>query len=231
METTYLKQLWGTPFTLEWCAVKNKPGTWDSTKISIYRDNKLIGEYLRNYPIKDIKTFYPFCIDGDWYALYSPHYTATRVMRIYDDRIEDWCGEGPSVAGFCPAEYYVPRYNHFKSLPDGYEYYTVDNGYENITKFFEESKTSEFVNSGYCNFAFLSGCHWGDDSNYKLRYIDLSKVKDREISIENKFGYWPLPTNLELKQCINIDNWEPDNNWIGLTRSHYVNLSTGEQSD
>jgi hypothetical protein len=65
-----------------------------------------IGEYLRNF-IYQPKAFYPFQRDGKAYALYSPIYTATRIMALPSCR--DLGGEAPDSAGFCPVEYYVPR--------------------------------------------------------------------------------------------------------------------------
>ena len=93
MKVEYVKHYEQTPFSVSTEQVQNSPGTWNSTKVSIFRDDKLIGEYLRNYSNYGIETFYPFKIDNEWYALYSADYTATRVMKLHEDRIEDWCGE------------------------------------------------------------------------------------------------------------------------------------------
>src|ERR1035437_9608037 len=110
METSYIKKFSGTPFIIECTSIENKPGTWNSTKVSIVRDGILIGEYLRNYSRNTKETFFPFLLGGDWYALYSADYTTTRVMKLYEDRIEDWCGEDSSSFGFCPVEMYIPKY-------------------------------------------------------------------------------------------------------------------------
>lgn len=227
METRFLKQYAGTPFTVECSTVKNKPGTWDSIRVSIYKNKNIIGEYIRNYSVGGIETFYPFLVDNNWFALYSANYTATRIVKLTDDSIEDWCGEDPSPNGFCPAEFYVPKYNEFKS--SDIEYYTVDAEYKNINDFIDEQTTAEFIDSRYCNFAFVSGCHWGDDSYRKLKYIDLSNINNKQITVEDRFGYWQLPNNLSLKECINMGNWEPNHHWIGLTRIEHVNLKTDER--
>ena len=114
METLHHKHYDGTPFSTEITSVENEAGSWNSSKVSIFRDTILIGEYMRNYPSFGALTFCPFKIDTQWYALYSAHYTSVRVMKLHEDRIEDWCGQDPDANGFCPVEIYVPRYRSVK---------------------------------------------------------------------------------------------------------------------
>lgn len=229
MQTKHVKSFPLSPFSVECNAVKNQPGTWDSTKVSIYRDDYLIGEYLRNYSSHGTNTFYPFKIADVWYALYSAHYTATRVMRLNEKDIEDWCGESESPYGFCPVEFYIPQYAKcitsvtINGSSTNHEYFMVDNDEEFL------SKGKDVISTEYCTFGFLSGCVWGDDSSWKLRYIDLSSVPDKVLSITDKFGYWELPNTLKLKQCIDMGNWEPTHQWINLTRMEHVNVETGQR--
>jgi hypothetical protein len=235
MEKVTTKKFLGTPFTITTSNIDNGPGVWDSTKVSIYREDLLIGEYIRNYSSGGHKTFYPFLINGQWYALYSARYTATRVMKLNDTDIEDWCGEESSAHGFCPAEMYVPCYHTFnRSLningeTKEYTSYTLDNEYKNPLDFENEKNETGYAGTKYCDFGFLSGCVWGDDSSWKLRYIDLSKVPEKVLEITDKFGYWELPNGQDLKSCINFSGWEPDHQWVELTRMEHVNLSTGER--
>ena len=53
------------------------------------------------------RTFYPFQLGGRWLALYSRHYTATRLMAL--PSCADLGGEEPADAGFCPVDFYVPE--------------------------------------------------------------------------------------------------------------------------
>lgn len=228
----------GTPFRLEISSVQNQPGTWNSTKVAIYRDDDydiksdvyrkgiLIGEYLRNYSNYGFETFYPFMVDNEWYALYSANYTATRVMKLHADRIEDWCGEESDNNGFCPTEFYVPRYVTSNNTPD-YDIIYVDSDYSR-EEFQAEIVNPEFVKLEYCNFGFLCGCVWGDDTSWKLRYIDLSQIPAKVLSITEKFGYWELPAGA-LQSHIRMDGWEPGNDWICLTRQEHINLKTDER--
>lgn len=226
METKNIKRFPGTPFIIECTSIENKPGQWNSSKISIFRDDILIGEYLRNYANYAPNTFYPFLIENEWYALYSADYTTTRVMKLHDDRIEDWCGEESSAYGFCPVELYVPRYNRYSADTD---YYVSDTEYATCAEFIAEQEDKNFVEMKYHDFGFLCGCVWGDDTSWKLRYIDLSKVPDKQLEIFDRFGYWEIPSNMKLKECINMRGWEPRHNWIELTRMEHFNLKTGER--
>lgn len=225
MKQTITKSFIGTPFKIEVATVDNKPGTWSSEKVSVYRCDNLIGEYIRNYHRFAALTFYPFRIGQDWYALYSAHYTATRVMKLQENKIEDWCGEEVLQHGFCPVEIYVPQYNKYAVNDESkIEYYTVDVDYITQGEFCEDQTTDMFVSSEYCNFGFLCGCVWGDDSNWKLRYIDLSQIPNKILTITDKFGYFPLPVSLTLRQCIDMNNWEPDDQLLALTKEEYIRL-------
>jgi len=248
MDQTHFKPIIGTPFRLEISTVQNKPGTWNSMKVSIYRDDAydiktnvyrrgtLIGEYLRNYSSYAFETFYPFMVENEWYALYSASYTATRVMKLHTDRIEDWCGEEAHSNGFCPVEFYVPKYvetAHTYKVEGTEEESTYSVYYMDCDCTNEELRTeiesSEFLKSDYCDFAFLCGCVWGDDTSWKIRHIDLSQIPNKILSITEKFGYWEMPNNLKLQQCIRMDGWEPDHPWISLTRAEHINLTTDER--
>lgn len=234
MQQSIIKSYSGTPFSVECSTVQNKPGTWNSTKVAIYKGEDLIGEYVRNYSSFGTDTFYPFLLDNQWYAMYSASYTATRVMKLHNDKIEDWCGEEDVSHGFCPTEIYIPKYNHTRPgyMQDGemksYDSYTVDCDVNTELDFINEQKQADFVSTQYCNFGFLCGCHWGDDTSWKVRYIDLSKIPDKILSITEKFGYWELPDG-PLKKQIRMDGWEPDHPWIRMYRAQSINLVTDEE--
>lgn len=225
MKQEIFKQYPHTPFSVQTENIKNEPGIWDSMKVSIFRDEILIGEYLRNYSVFGSNTFYPFRIDEDWYALYSAEYTATRVMKLHQDKIEDWCGEEFSYHGFCPVEFYIPQYIHSKHKynNDEHDYHLVDCDVT-AEDFDSETKESTFVSLNYCNFGFLCGCVWGDDTSWKLRHIDITQVPNKKLIITEKFGYWELPNRLPLRDCISMDSWSPTHNWVELTKSEHINL-------
>lgn len=234
MQIEIITKYSNTPFSVSCESIQNRPGTWNSTKVSIFRDDKLIGEYLRNYSSYGDKTFYPFKVNNEWYALYSANYTATRIMKLHEDRIEDWCGEESHANGFCPTEIYVPK---FISAKHSYEMQGEKKEYDIFYvdcdspegEFQSEINSPDFISLQYCNFGFLCGCVWGDDTSWKLRYIDLSKIPDKILSITDKFGYWELSNSLTLRESIRMDGWEPGHDWVILTRVEHINLKTDER--
>src|ERR1051326_7788299 len=91
--------------------IENRPGTWKSLRVGVFRvegeAEEQVGEYIRNYPSL-LHTFCYFRQDGREYALYSPDYTATRILELPSCR--DLGGEERNQCGFCPADYFVPTY-------------------------------------------------------------------------------------------------------------------------
>lgn len=217
MKISKTKSYHGTPIMAMEEVIQDK-NSWGSTKISIFNNSVPIGEYIRNYPSMGLDTFYPFkSASGQWYALYSPHYTALRVMKINDYSIEDWCGEEPSANGFCPGEIYIPRYTYID------ECLYVDNEFETYNEFLSSVTDAFGSRISFTDFAFLAGCNWGDDSDFKLRYVDLKGVDDKRIDVLDKFGYWPLPNNIPLSKCVTFID---DLDQMAISKSHFVSLQT-----
>ncbi|HEY6436210.1 MAG TPA: hypothetical protein VIY47_06445, partial [Ignavibacteriaceae bacterium] len=104
-----------------------------------------------------------------------------------------------------------------------YDSYLVDCDSEN-EEFTRELESKEFVSLNYCNFAFMCGCVWGDDTSWKLRYIDLSQIPNKVLTITDKFGYWELPNSLTLQESISMSGWEPGHDWIRLCKEESINL-------
>lgn len=181
-----------TPFSITW--TNANPGGWEKNEVKVFRDGVEIGGYTRNYGMV-AKTFCPFQVGEEWYALYSEDYTATRVARL-TDKFEDWCGEEPDGAGFCPTAFFVPYGYEMSYVLKGDTRKDVlwfDADYEDDADFAASAKDSPIA---WSTFGLLSGCYWGDDSSWKLRYIDLSGIPDKVLKIEEKFGYWELADDI-----------------------------------
>lgn len=163
----------------------NGPGYWDSTIVKIFQvteeGKKYLGEYERSYGSFGRETFCPFTINGKDYALYSKDYTATRVMTLPD--CKDLCGEESDAVGFCPVEFYVP----YKEQ-------------DHDTR--ESGPTGE-----HYPFGFVAGCVWGDDTSWKIQYLDLTQIEKGIFKREERFGYLELPDNISLKEAIRFDDW------------------------
>lgn len=155
----------------------SRPGCWDILDVSIFKGETEIGKYERGYPSL-FNTFLPFVgVDGEQYALYSADYTCTRVMKL--PSCEDWCGEEPNGFGFCPTGYHIP----------------LIESWEDPNKF------------SHAPFGFVSGCVWGDDGSWKVEFLDLSKIPERQLKRESKFGYAELlGGSKELPLMVRVDD-------------------------
>lgn len=157
-------------------------GYWKTLKVGVFKtgeDGNLdiqVGEYVRNYHTL-YKTFYPFKRYGQWYALYSKDYTATRIMSLPD--CKDIGGEEPKGNGFCPVEYYVPQVCQSKVDENGKHHFWYE----------------------FAPFGFVSGCVWGDDSSWKVQYLDLTNLQKGEIKRDQRLGYIALPESVKLSDA------------------------------
>lgn len=184
--------------------VKREPHGWNTLIVSVKENGKEIGTYKRNYPSL-MDTFFPFCQDGEWYALYSPKYTSTRIMKLPE--CKDIGGEEDIENGFCPTEYFVPFGKRYESICH------VDK---------EGNKINILKEKLSGKSGFVAGCHWGDDSSDKVQFLDLSDVKNGNIKRDDRFGYIELPRseNIKLKDFINLDCYDEDEDYP------YVEIAT-----
>ena len=194
----------------------NSENSWPGSRVQIMDENdEVVYEYHRNYGFLD--TFEPFrqLRDGVWrdYALISSRYTQAEVVDLeagqvianevpserlltnareflerYKDQYPDTTPEEVVLNwwGFCPVEFYVPDWwdVHDGSIKPGTEYWSET--YEHPTG----------------EFAVYSGCVWGDDTSWKVRYIDLSHIADEGvIRCDNRFGYVELGEKTKLRDA------------------------------
>lgn len=206
----------GTPFSIEVTDIKNDPGIMDSAKVSVYRDDILIGEYIRNYNKYAALTFYPFKQGDVWYALYSAEYTKLRVMRLNAHSIEDWCED--EVPWYTPVEVFIPQFNQHGTT------YTTDADAADDTTFVKHRLDAHFVRAEYCKFGFACVSAPGNDL-WQINFIDLRDIADKQIRVTDLFGNWHMPPSLTLRQCISMTDWEPTNNSVNLVRFSTVDLT------
>jgi len=180
--------------------IDNGPGHSKSLKVGVFQvqgnTETQVGMYSRNYHTL-FRTFHHLKKNGKDYALYSPHYTVTRVMEL--PSCTDIGGEEPTATGFCPVDFYVPWH------PDQEE---------------DEFSTTEF--------GFVAGCLWGDDSSWKIEYLDLSEVEKGIIRRDSRFGYLVLPDKCTLEQAISLYSFYPDEPYIAIAVQRYFNIHTGK---
>ena len=178
------------------------PGSFEKRPITVFKNGEPIGSYERNYGF--LKTFYPFECNGRHLALYSPHYTCTRILDL--ETCTDIGGEKPNSFGFCPVDFYVPRavrhawIKRMAEDPEHNGYYRADN--DNVFSLYQDKIVE--IDSHYLPIGFVSGCTWGDDSSWKLEYLDLSKADEGIISRYDRYGYISLSDSLELKNSVGV---------------------------
>lgn len=215
----------------------SEPKKWTKLHIKIFRtaDDSLVYEFGRNYSNALFEPFQQYQ-DGVWhdYALISPSYTTFQVLDLESGSViaergfplwkqsqEEYytrlgkesgykVGEPVKSAGFCPVDFYVP------DLVTAYNFKSA----EQWDKFFSSvhNFAEEFSKNYSGQFGFYSGCVWGDDSSWKLRYIDLSKISEGIVTDEEKFGYWELPDG-KLSSHIEFDS-----DYMRLSKAEIVYL-------
>lgn len=192
-----------TPFYITIQEIQNPKPYWSTQRIEVFdrRTSKNIGGYDRGYPSLADKTFFPFLGPDGWYALYSGRYTCTQLARL-GDTFEPLC---TVENNFCPVEFLVP------ALATTKEFYGTMLDYEGSQEKLEPGYSHRFgwyrtfdiknlepmVRADlFLEFAFVAGCMWGDDHTDKLRVVNLTKVAEGIITVEEPFGYLELAAPL-----------------------------------
>ena len=194
--------------------VKPEEGYGRTLEIEILNAaNETVATYRRNYGAL-MKTFEPYRQGENLFALISTDYTATSVMDLSTGEII--ASETPDSGGFCPVGFYVPDWwdIHDGSILPGSSGWKPD--YENPKG----------------NFGFVWGCIWGDDSSWKIQYLDLSKIQQGKIMRDERFGYLKLATNPEVhpKEFIRCSFYN-GKSIVELKTENEYDLETGKLLD
>jgi hypothetical protein len=210
-----------------------QPHVMATTIVSIYEGDQFLGSYERLFPALGAATFCPFEHGGRWYALYSADYTTTRVMALPECR--DLGGEESDPHGFCPVEYYVPRYRvgTWSSPTTGqtYQHYEFDNA----DRFRPAPQTTdtpyEYGPWHFLDTGFVAGCHWGDDASWKVEVLDLSRVAEGIIVRSARFGHCEVPHKRSLRETLDFLGWTPQDPVVTVVRQEERDLATGQVID
>ena len=185
--------------------------------------DRVVGRYDRNYAM--LRTFEPFRQGERHFALVSPQYTATSVMDLETGEII--AGEEPNATGFCPVGFYVP---------DWWDVHETDEAQGVLPGSRNWTPDHEWPSGG--DFGFVWGCIWGDDSSWKVQYLDLSPVQDGELRREERFGYTILDTGepegremwRDPREFIRL--WSADGDRrVDFRSVQSFHLATGERTD
>lgn len=180
-------------------------GGWNYSMYEVFKDNLPIGKLYRNYR-KNKKIFQPLLIENKWHFLFSESYTQ---MSIYNENLEKI---NNTKSQFCPIDVYVPR---FKINSITCEYIADNDEMYDVTPIEEEPF--------YTNFAFISGCYWGDDTSMKIRVIDLSNIENEFDDVE-EYGYIENSYNLRKTLIFNKRQYPNLRNLKILIRTYVENL-------
>lgn len=184
-------------------------GTWTKVHVEVLDDFRVVAEYDRNYRM--LQTFEPFRQGARTFALISTHYTATSVLDL--DTGEVIAAEEPAASGFCPVGFYVPDWwdlHDGRQLPGSMHWRPDDHEWP------------------VGDFGFVWGCIWGDDSSWKVQYLDLSRIQDGVLVRDERFGYVKLATDprLEPHDFIKCSSWEGQRH-VRFYVERVYNLATG----
>ena len=242
--------------------IDNGANYWKYLNVGVFKiENEVeeqIGEYKRNYH-NLFNTFFHFQKDGKDFALYSPDYTVTRIMEL--PSCKDIGGEEPNAEGFCPTDYFVPTYIEQERVWETISAKGKIGGNTSRKRLnnpekddlIESVENREFIHQtsgelckittssrpltalSYYSFGFVAGCFWGDDSSWKIQYLDLSEVEKGIVKREERFGYIELPNGLSLRDAVKMygygNNSEDYSNHIRINHVQTFDLRNGKVVD
>lgn len=186
------------------------PEATGSCTVSVLDCDTEVGRYERNMLQFAEQTFEPFESNGSWYALYSRDYTAMRVMSLPDCR--DLGGEEANPHGFCPVEFYVPRFKTYLTENDAGSF-TEHWAFEAEAEVFNDNMLDVYgrrIKVGpwqSLDIGFVAGCRWGDDVSWKLEVVDLSRVQDGGLPRTPRFGHLQLAGKMGLAEAVRLHRW------------------------
>lgn len=79
----------------------------------------------------------------------------------------------------------------------------------------------------WCPFGFVAGCVWGDDSSWKIQFLDLSRAAEGVLVRDDRFGYAEMPGRMGLREAVDLSVWKPGNDRIGLSTTRWFALNDG----
>jgi hypothetical protein len=98
------------------------------------------------------------------------------------------------------------------------------------------SKNHHTQSAQYYPFGFVAGCIWGDDSSWKIQFLDLCEAEKGILKRDERFGYIALPDSMTLQQAVDLADFETDSeagwaNHITIAIQKRFDLKTGKPID
>ncbi len=193
------------PFSVQIVSRDHGPAVWKTARVDIFEGSDAAAHKIGSYE----RNHAGWCTET-----FAPFMQDGRWFALYASdytatRImelpscKDLGGEALVSPGFCPVDYYVP-YDH----PD----------------------VAAAGDAG--RFGFVAGCIWGDDSSWKIQYLDLANAAAGVIVRKEMFGYVAMASKeLRLKECVSLDGYSRQYPHARLTVSLPYDLSKGTLVD
>jgi hypothetical protein len=70
------------------------------------------------------------------------------------------------------------------------------------------------------SFGFVAGCIWGDDSSWKVQFLDLSRVAEGVLVRDDRFGYLELDDGVTLEDAIDLREWNLSDRIVRIRAVH-----------
>jgi hypothetical protein len=193
------------PFSAKTVVLDNGPGVWKTARVDIFEGNSGADRKIGSYE----RNHSGWCNETFCPFIQDSRWYAVYAPEYTATRVmelpscKDLGGEAPVSHGFCPVDYYVP-YDHPDVLA------ADDAG----------------------RFGFVAGCIWGDDSSWKIQYLDLSNASTGVVLRKEMFGYVAMPSKAtRLRECVSLDGYSRQYPHARITVSLPYDLSKGTLVD
>jgi hypothetical protein len=193
-----------TEFYTETKAVENGPGRWNYLDVSVYQRSDLGVTKIGSYRRNYSTMYHTFHPFKQGDDWFALYSKDYTATRVMTlPSCQDIAGEDEHLQGFCPVDYFVP---------------------------FVHERVVAANQSG--RFGLIAGCVWGDDSSWKIQYLDLSKIRLGIMVRKELFGYLAMPSHIKrLQDCVSFSEYfPPDGAIITLTAELGFNLLSGKRT-
>lgn len=175
-----------------------KKGCWNVNDVDIFMHHETPIQLTQNILTK-VRNWKRKLLQQKPIELLTTETKIGSYRRNYSSMLRTWCPftqDGKDYALY--SDHYVAT--SVMSLPDCKNVVTEplhSNGFCPADFYVPEGVNGQF--------GFVAGCVWGDDSSWKIEFLDLSKISEGIIKREYKFGYIELPSGRDLCDVISID--------------------------
>ena len=192
-------------FYVETEPVDNGPGRWQYLRVTVLQRTVSGGKKVGEYVRNFNAMYHTFYPFQQQGKWFALYSTDYTATRLMElPSCRDIAGEEPHSQGFCPVDYYVPC---------------------------EHARVIAAAQDG--TFGFVSGCVWGDDSSWKIQFLDLSNISSGIIHRKEMFGYLAMPQGFRrLSECVSLECfYPPETPVIKLTAEVCFNVLTGARCE